>query len=124
MNASWKIWTSRVLASLITLAIVASAAMKIAHAPKMVESLTKIGLSESALVPLAMVELACLVLYHIPRTSILGAVLLTGYFGGAIMAHLLGGESLAPVILIGLMVWGGIYFRVPVLQNLLPVRKA
>lgn len=124
MKTDWKIWLSRICSGLITLAIVASAIMKIAHAPTMVEAMTKLGFSEGALAPLAMVELACLAIYHIPKTAILGAVLLTGYFGGAILAHVLGGESIAPVALIGLMVWGGIYFRNPGLQSLLPLRKA
>jgi hypothetical protein len=85
--------------------------------------LTRAGIPESAIVPIAFLELACLALYLIPRTMVLGAVLLTGYFGGAIVVRIIGKESVFPLILIGLWIWGGVYFRVPALQSLLPLRR-
>ena len=124
MKSNTKIWISRILAGFITVALVATASMKLAHAPKMVEAFTRAGLGEGAAFPIAIVELTCLALYLIPRTMVLGAVLLTGYFGGAIVVHIISGESIFPVFMIGVWVWGGIYFRVPALQNLLPLRRA
>jgi hypothetical protein len=123
MNANLKVWVSRVFAGIITLALTATATMKIAHVPKMVEGLTRAGIPESAVIPIAILELTCLALYLIPRTMVLGAVLLTGYFGGAIVVHIIGKESVFPVIMIGLWVWGGIYFRIPALHALLPLRN-
>jgi hypothetical protein len=118
-----RIWVSRILAGVVTASLVATAAMKLGHASKMVDGFTKAGIPDAAMVPIAILELVCLTLYLLPRTMVLGAVLLTGYFGGAIVVHLITGESVLPVIMIGLWVWGGIYFRIPALHALLPVRR-
>jgi hypothetical protein len=123
MNNNAKTWMSRIFAGLITLAVAFSAVAKVAHVPKMVDGIMRTGIPADAIVPIALVELACLTLYLIPRTMVLGAVLLTGYFGGAIVVHIIGKESIFPLILIGVLVWGGIYFRVPALQRLLPFSK-
>jgi hypothetical protein len=124
MTSKSKLWVSRVFTGIITLALVTTAAMKIGQVPRiMVDGLTHAGIPESAVVPIALLELCCLALYLIPRTAVLGAVLLTGYFGGAIVVHIIGKESVFPLILIGLFVWGGIYFRVPALRSLLPLRR-
>jgi DoxX-like protein len=123
MSSRVKLWISRIFTGIITMALVATAIMKIAHVPKMVDGLTHAGLPEGAIIPIAVLELSCLALYLVPRTMVLGAVLLTGYFGGAIVVHIIGGESVFPVVLMGLWVWGGIYFRVPALQALLPLQR-
>jgi DoxX-like protein len=124
MTNNLKLWLSRFLAGLITAALLATASMKIAHVPpQMVNGLTRAGIPENAVLPIAVVELICLALYLIPQTMVLGAVLLTGYFGGAIVVHIINGESVLPLLMIGLWVWGGIYFRVPALQALLPLRR-
>src|SRR5499427_5305407 len=123
MNNNLKLWASRLQAGVITAALLATASMKIAHVPpQMVDGLARAGIPENAVVPIAVLELICLAFYLIPQTMVLGAVLLTGYFGGAIVVHIIGGESVLPLIMIGLWVWGGIYFRVPALQALLPLR--
>ena len=119
----WKSLVSWAFTGLVSLALVASAAMKLGHIPKMVDALVRTGIPEGAIVPIALLELGCLALYLIPRTMVLGAVLLTGYFGGAIVVHIIGKESVLPVFIIGMIVWGGIYFRVPALQALLPLRN-
>jgi hypothetical protein len=98
-------------------------AIKLAHVPMVVDGLRHAGIPESAVTPIALLELACAALYVIPRTMVLGAVLLTGFLGGAIVVHVIGNKSVPGLILIGLWVWGGIYFRVPALQALLPLRK-
>ena len=124
MNDKLKLWMSRILTGLITLALVSTASMKIAHVPpQMVDGLKRAGIPENAVVPIAVLELICLALYLIPQTMVLGAVLLTGYFGGAIVVHIISGESVLPLLMIGFWVWGGIYFRVPALQALLPLRR-
>ena len=124
MSNKSKLWVSRLFTGLITAALVATAAMKISHMPRMmVDGLTRVGIPESAVVPIALLELGCLTLYLIPRTMVLGAVLLTGYFGGAIVVHIIGKESVLPLILIGFLIWGGVYFRAPALQSLLPLSE-
>ena len=124
MTNTLKLWLSRFLTGLITAALLTTASMKIAHVPpQMVDGLTRAGIPENAVVPIAVLELICLALYLIPQTMVLGAVLLTGYFGGAIVVHIISGESVLPLLMIGFWVWGGIYFRVPALQALLPLRR-
>jgi DoxX-like family len=120
MNTNLKLWISRSLTGIITLAIVATAVLKLAQAAQMVDGLKKVGIPDGAVAPIAILELACLAVYLIPRTMVLGAVLLTGYFGGAIVVHIIGGESVLPLIVLGIWVWGGIYFRVAGLSSLLP----
>src|SRR5258708_34042785 len=88
----------------------------------MVEGLTRAGIPRAGILPIAALEVLCLALYLIPRTTALGTVLLTGYFGGAIVTHIIGGESIAPPMIVGLGIWGGADFRAPGLQDLLPLR--
>lgn len=123
MNKNLTTWISRALTGLVTLAFVGSIIAKLAHSQSMVDGIMRAGIPETAIVPLALVEVVCLALYLLPRTMVLGAILLTGYFGGAIVVHLAGGKSFLPVFMLGVFVWGGIYFRVPALQQLLPVRR-
>src|SRR5579885_1325190 len=110
MNSNMKLWITRILKGMITLALVTTATMKIAHVPRqMVDGIMHAGIPEGAVLPIALVELTCLALYLIPRTTVLGAVLLTGYFGGAIVVHIITHESIFPVFFLGMVVWGGIY---------------
>jgi hypothetical protein len=92
-----------------------------------VEAFAKLHLPVSLAVDLGVIELLCLVLYVIPRTSILGAVLLTGYLGGAVAIQVttsnsLFGEILFPVY-VGVLIWGGIYLRDDRLRALFPWRS-
>ncbi len=124
MKGKLTVWMSPVFKGLVALVLVASAIMKITHTPRMmVDGLVRAGLPESAILPIALLELTCLVLYLIPRTMVLGAVLLTGYFGGAMVVHIISKESVFPLILIGFWIWGGIYYSVPGLLSLLPLRR-
>jgi hypothetical protein len=118
-----KVWAGWILRTMVTLAIAGSGIAKIAHVPKMVDGLVHAGIPQEAILPIAILELSCLALYLIPRTAILGTFLLTGYFGGAIVVHIIIGESIIPPLMIGLWAWGGAYFRVPELQELLPLRR-
>jgi hypothetical protein len=82
-----------------------------------------LGWPISTAVPLGVVELACIVLYVIPRTAVLGAVLLTGYLGGAMATHARIGEAWYLHVAIGLLFWLGLYLRDPRLRVLLPLRR-
>src|SRR5262249_59286527 len=92
--------------------LLGSAIAKIVGVPQMVDGLTHAGVPRGAILPIAVLELSCLALYLFPRSAVLGALLLTGYFGGATVTHVIGRENLIPPLIVGLWIWGGVYFRV------------
>jgi hypothetical protein len=87
----------------------------------------QLGFPESVIVGLGIVLLACVILYVIPGTSILGAILLTGYLGGAVASHVRVGDPLFSHVLfpvyLGVLVWGGLFLREPRLRQLMPLGK-
>ena len=91
------------------------------------EAFAKLGYSISLAVPLGIIEIACILLYVIPRTSVLGAVLLTGYLGGAVATNLRTGAPLFSNVLfpvyVGVLLWGGLYLRDNALRGVFPVRR-
>ena len=87
------------------------------------EGFKKSGYPEGVLLGLGIVELTCTILYLIPQTAVLGAILLTGYMGGAIATHLRMGEPYAFQIVFGVLIWGGLYLREPRLRAILPLRS-
>jgi hypothetical protein len=121
----WMLWTGRVLSALPALLMVFSASMKLSHAPSMLESWTgRFGFQENALTGIGLLELACVVLYVVPRTSVLGVVLMTGYLGGAIVTHVrIGDASAIMPFVLGVIAWAGLYLRETRLHTLLPLRK-
>jgi hypothetical protein len=102
-----------------------SASMKFAGNPQMVdEFVNRFGYPASAAPILGAVELACVVLYAVPRTAVLGAILLTGYLGGAVATHVrIGDPSFLIPFGLGVVAWGGLYSREERLYALLPLRK-
>jgi len=98
--------------------------MKLFKPAPVVEATVKLGYPESVIVPLGIVLTASTVLYLIPRTSVLGAILLTGYLGGAVATHVRVGEGLFPIslpIIFGVLIWGGLYLRDERLPRLIPL---
>lgn len=118
------VWTGRVLSVLAALVFLMSAVMKLVGGAEVAQGFEHLGLPESMRVPLAILEIACAVVYLIPRTSVTGAVLLAGYLGGAILTHWRVGDPFYVPILLGLFVWLGIYLREPRLKALLPLRRS
>jgi hypothetical protein len=118
-----KLW-GVILSGFVTMALVGSAGAKMAHVPKMYDGLIHAGIPAAAILPIALLELICLALFLIPRTTVLGALLLTGYFGGATLTHIIGGETIVPPLFIGLVIWIGAWFRVPELRDLLPLKRS
>jgi hypothetical protein len=112
------------LAVLVTLGFLGSAIAKLAHVPNLSEKLIHAGIPQGAIVPIAILELSCLVLYLFPRTSILGIFLLTGYLGGAIVTHIIGRQNFLPPLTVGLLMFASEYLRVPELRELVPFRKS
>lgn len=118
------LWAGRIASAVPVVMLAMSAAMKLARTPSTLEGWTRFGYPAGALIPIGVVELACAVLYAIPRTAVLGAILVTGYLGGATATHVRAGEAVfvAPVVL-GVIAWGGLFLRDPRLRALLPLRR-
>jgi len=123
VSASRKIvWVGRGISILVSLLFAMSALMKLRGGPEVIQGMAHLGLPESLIVPLAILEISCVVIYAIPATSVLGAILLTGYIGGAICTHLRVGDPFFMQIAIGIFVWLGLYLREDRLKGLLPLR--
>jgi hypothetical protein len=119
-KAMW--WTGWVLTLLCSAALFMSATMKFVQPKDVVDGMTKLGWPMDVLIPLAIVEIACAVIYLIPQTSVLGAVLLTGYLGGATASHVRAYDNFASPVIMGVVVWLGIYLRCGRLRAILPWR--
>jgi hypothetical protein len=120
------LWAGRILSALPILFLLMDGVMKLVKPAFVVEATVKLGYPESTILGIGIVLLACTVLYAIPRTSILGAILLTGYLGGAVATHVRAGEGPFPIlfpVFFGVLVWGGLYFRDERLRSLIPLRN-
>jgi DoxX-like protein len=122
----WWVWTGRILSGVAIVFLVADGAMKLVPLDVVVETQERLGFAGHLSRPLGVLLLACTALYAFPRTALLGAILLTGYLGGAIAIHLRAGSPLVSHLLfgayLGLMVWGGLYLRGARLRALIPLR--
>jgi hypothetical protein len=122
-------WTGRVLSGLVIVFLLFDGAIKLVPWPVVTETMDKIGYgsSESLARTLGVVTIACTVLYAVPPTSVLGAILLTGYLGGAMASHVRIGSPLFSHILfgfyLGLMLWGGLWLRDRRLRSLIPLQR-
>lgn len=116
-------WGSWVLSLLPMPLLFLSAYFKLSSAPQAVEGFTKYGYPPQSLFGIGIVEVLCTVLYLIPQTAVLGAILLTGYLGGAASTHIRVGEPFFIPILFGILLWGGLYLRDERLRSLIPWRK-
>jgi hypothetical protein len=114
------------MSSLPALFLLVDGAMKLVRPEVVVKTTMDLGYAESVILPLGVVLLACTILYLIPWTAVLGAILLTGYLGGAVATHVRAGqgpfEILFPV-LFGALLWGGLVLRDNRLRALVPVRQ-
>jgi uncharacterized membrane protein YphA (DoxX/SURF4 family) len=117
------LWTGRILSTLPVLMLIFSAVMKFVKPPSFAEGMTKLGIPESLATGLGVLELACVILYVIPRTAVLGAILLTGYLGGAILTHLRVGDNFIGPIVFGVFIWGGLFLRDTRVRALIPLRS-
>ncbi len=120
----WMRWTGRILSGLIVLAMLADGGFKVVKHPEVVKATTEFGFSESTIRPIGACALAGAILFAIPQTSVLGAIVLTGFFGGAICIHAFKNDNQWPFAAIfGVLTWLGIYLRDARLRNLIPLRK-
>jgi len=122
-----RLWTGRIMSALPALFLFVDGVGKLVKPAPVVQGTVQLGYPESVLVGLLIVLLSCTVLYVIPRTAILGAILLTGYLGGAIATHVRVGSPLFSHILfpvyLAVLLWGGLYLRDERLRALIPFRR-
>ncbi len=120
------LWAGRLISALPALFLLLDGIMKLVKPAPVVEATVRLGYPESVIVPLGFVLLVCTVLYLIPLTSVLGAILLTGYLGGAVATHVRAGEGLFSLvfpIIFGVLIWLGLYLRDDRLRALVPLRR-
>ena len=117
----WQLWAGRALSTLSVLALAGSASMKLTQQPQLLQGLGKLGFSASAVFGIGVLELALTVFYAIPRTRVFGAVLLTGYFGGAVASHVRVGEPFVLPVLIAALAWLGLFLRDPKVRAVSPI---
>jgi hypothetical protein len=120
------IWTGRVLSGLAVAFLTFDATIKLLRLPMAVEGTTQLGYPERLVLPIGVIELVLLAVYLVPRLSVLGAVLWTGYLGGAVATHLRVGSPMLGFTLFPLyvaaLIWGGLYLRDPRVRGLLEPR--
>ena len=120
------VWAGRIVSWLPALFLLLDGVAKLFKPAPVIEGTVKLGYSESVIIPLGIVLIACTVLYLIPRTAVLGAILLTGYLGGAVATHVRVGDGIFPVafgITFGVLLWLGLYLRDARLRELVPLRS-
>lgn len=118
------VWVGRGISGLLSLLLTMSAVMKLMGGTEVTQGMAHMGLPESLRIPLGILELSCVAIYLLPATSVTGAILLTGYVGGAIVTHLRIGEPVFMQIALGVLVWLGLYLREPPLKALIPLRTS
>ena len=120
-------WAGRGLTGLFAAFMIFDSGIKLVRLPIVGETLAQLGYPPSVGFGIGLIEAACLVLYLIPRTAVLGALLMTGVLGGAVASHLRLSDPLFTHTLfgvyLGVIMWGGLWLRVPAVRALLPVRS-
>ncbi len=113
-TTSKRVWVGRVLSGLLVLFFLFDAGCKLLRLKMVLEASAKLGFSENAIVAIGAILLLCTIAYAVPRTAVLGAVLLTGYLGGAICTHVRSFEGAFPIVfasVFGILVWLGLGLR-------------
>jgi hypothetical protein len=114
----------RVISGLASLLFLFSAFMKLKGGAELTKGMAHLGLPDSMIVPLAILEISCVVIYLIPATSVLAAILLTGFIGGTICTHWRVGDPFVMQIALGIFVWLGLWLRENRLKALIPLRTS
>jgi hypothetical protein len=120
------LWAGLILSALPALNLLIASSMKLMNHPDATQGFVKFGFPEGIGFKIGMLELACTVVYLIPQTSVLGAILLTGFLGGAVATHVRAGDPFSNIIIpviLGALVWGGLYLRDVRLRALIPLRS-
>ena len=121
------VWIGRIVSGLPALFLLVDGAMKLVKPAVVVDATTKLGYTESMIIPIGILLIACTILYLIPTTAVLGAILLTGYLGGAVSTHVRANEGVFPIvfpIIFGVLLWLGLYLNDTRLRALIPLRSS
>jgi DoxX-like family len=125
-NSKAAFWTGSIISGIVALFLLWGGVMDLLRPPYVVEGMVKYGYPESSLLGIGIALLISAVLYVVPPTSVLGAILLTGYLGGAVSTHVRASDPLGRIlmpVLFGVLIWGGLYLRDDRLRALLPLRR-
>ena len=117
------LWAGRIISALPVLMLLFSGVVKLMKPTAVVQELARLGYPESLALGIGILELVCTAVYVVPRTSLLGAILLTGYLGGATATHVRIGDPFFIPIVVGVLVWGGHFLRDDRLRALIPLRS-
>jgi hypothetical protein len=117
------LWAGWVVSALVVLALAFSGVMKLVQPTGLPEEFTRLGWPVSIASAIGIVELACAIVYAIPQTAALGAILVTGYLGGAVATHVRIEENFISPLIMGVLVWLGLYLRDGRLRALIPLRS-
>lgn len=127
INAVHRPWAAYITSGLPVLFLLMDALGKFVRPEPVVTGTVELGYQETSILPIGIVLLACTIIYVIPRTAVLGAILLTGYLGGAVATHVRIGNPLFTHVLfpvyIGVLLWLGLYLRSAALRKLIPFRS-
>lgn len=122
-----KPWAGYIITGIVTAFLLMDAVVKFIQPSGIEENVLPLGYTMEQMIPVGIVLLACLIIYLIPQTAVLGAILLTGYLGGAVATHFRVGSPVFSHLLfpvyIGILVWIGIFLREPRLRSLFPFRR-
>lgn len=122
-STHWSVWLGRVFSALVVAGLGASAAMKLSQSPEVIKGFESAGYPASVLVTIGVVELLCALIYAVPQTAVLGAILVTGYLGGATATHVRLSDAFVAPVLMGVVAWAGLFLRDARLRALLPLRR-
>src|SRR5262249_16345795 len=124
--STMRLWIGRIISALPALFLLVDGAMKLVKPDVVVKTTVELGYAETVILPLGVVLLACTILYLIPRTAVLGAILVTGYLGGAVATQVRAGQGLCASVfpsVLGILLWGGLVLRDDRLRTLIPLRN-
>jgi uncharacterized protein YjeT (DUF2065 family) len=124
--SKWNFWAGWIMSLVSGLFMLLDGAMKLVKPPQVIEATIKLGYPESIIFGLGIVLIGCTLIYLFPRTAFLGAILLTGYLGGAVASHVRLEEGLFPIlfpVVFASVIWGGLVLRDPRLRALLSLRS-
>ncbi|HEY6253771.1 MAG TPA: DoxX family protein [Candidatus Angelobacter sp.] len=118
------LWAGRIISALPALGILFGSIVKLIKAPAVVQGFAKAGFPEHLVIVVGIIEFLCVVIYLIPRTAVLGAILMIGLMGGATATNVrVGDPSMIITLLFGILVWAGLFLRKAELRALIPLRS-
>jgi hypothetical protein len=118
-----RLWAGRVLSALVVLFLLFDGIIKVMKIAPVLQAFARLGYPENLAIGIGILLILCTVVYAIPRTAVLGAILLTAYLGGATATHVRAGEPFYFPVLFGVLVWTGLFLREDRLRALLPLRS-